>query len=43
MDQGTAELHRSRSEDKELIVHVPVIQREEFLCPMQESEYEGPL
>lgn len=41
MDQATAELHRNRSEDKELIV--PVIQREELLCLVQESEYESPL
>lgn len=41
--QAPAELQRGRSEDKELIVCVPVIQREEPLCPMPESEYESPL
>lgn len=43
MDQAPAELHRSRSEDKELIVLVPVIQREELLCLLPESAYESPL
>lgn len=41
--EAESELRRSRSEDKELIVHVPVIQREELLCPVQKSEYESPL
>lgn len=43
VDQATEELRRSRSEDEELVVHVPVIQREELLHPVQESEYESPL
>jgi len=43
VDQATAELGRNRSEDKELIVRAPVIQREELLCPMHESEYQSPL
>lgn len=43
MHQAPAEPRRGRSEDKELIVRVPVIQREEPLCPMPESEYESPL
>lgn len=41
--QAPAEPRRGRSKDKELIVRVPVIQREEPLCPMPESEYESPL